>query len=55
MIAVIMPNEAGVGEHEWRDFVTSVDETEKTTGYDLLSRVADDLERRIEARVGRGE
>ena len=50
VIAVVMPNEAGVGRRRWREFVTSVDEIEKQTGYDFLARVPDEVERVIEAR-----
>ena len=51
VIAAIMPNEPGVGQHPWTDYVTSVDEVEKKTGYDFLARVPDSVERVIEARV----
>ena len=50
VIAVIMPNEPGVGQHQWVDYVTSVDEIEKQTGYDFLQRVPDEVEQVIEAR-----
>jgi endonuclease G len=50
VISVIMPNEPGVGRHQWSDYRTSVDEVEKETGYDLLAKVPDLVERVIEAR-----
>ncbi len=51
VIGVIMPNDASVGGHVWSDYLTSVDEIEKATGYDFLSRVAEPIQRVIEARV----
>jgi endonuclease G len=51
VIAVVMPNERGVGAHAWTDFATTVDEIEKQSGYDFLARVPDAVETIIEARV----
>lgn len=51
VIAVIMPNTRGVGRHAWTDYLTSVDEIEKETGYDFLDRVPEQVQRVIEARV----
>jgi endonuclease G len=51
LIGVIMPNDASVGAHVWSDYLTSVDAIEKATGYDFLSRVAEPIQRVIEARV----
>jgi endonuclease G len=50
VIAVMMPNTAGVGEHAWTDFATSVDAIEQASGYDFLARVPDAIENAIEAR-----
>ncbi len=50
VISVIMPNEAGVGQHPWTEFVTSVDEVEKETGYDVLAKIPDEVEQVIESR-----
>jgi endonuclease G len=51
VIAVLMPNERGVGEHAWTDFVTSVDAVEQATGYDFLPAVSEPVQRVIEART----
>jgi endonuclease G len=50
VIAVLMPNEPGVGPHAWTDYVTSVDRVEEETGYDFLSAVPEPVQRVIEAR-----
>jgi endonuclease G len=51
VIATIMPNERAAGMHPWTDYVTSVDEIERQSGYDFLSKVPEDVQRVIEARV----
>ncbi len=51
VIAVAMPNEAGVGSHPWTDDLTSVDAIEKATGYDFLSNVPMAVQDVIEAKV----
>jgi endonuclease G len=51
VIAVMMPNEQAVGTHPWTDYVTSVDDIERQSGYDFLSRVPEDVQRMVEARV----
>ena len=51
VIAVVMPNEAGVGSHLWTDYLTSVDAIEKATGYDFLSNVPKAIQSVIEAKV----
>jgi endonuclease G len=51
VISIIMPNEPGVGQHQWSDYLTSVDEVERETGYDFLEKVPDQIERVIEART----
>jgi endonuclease G, mitochondrial len=53
VIAVLMPNEKGVGEHEWTDYLTSVDVLESATGYDFLTAIPEPVQSAIEARVGR--
>jgi endonuclease G len=53
VIAVLMPNQRGVGEHAWGDFVTSVDAVEQATGYDFLAAVPERVQRVIEARTAR--
>jgi endonuclease G, mitochondrial len=51
VIAVLMPNERGVGEHAWGEFLTSVDAVEQATGYDFLDAVPEPVQRVIEARI----
>jgi endonuclease G len=50
IIAVIMPNLPGVGEHEWTDFIVPVDYVESETGYDFFNRIAPEIQAVIESR-----
>jgi endonuclease G len=49
--SVIMPNRPEVKDKKWYEYLVSVDEIEKQTGYDFLRDVPDDVENVIEARV----
>jgi endonuclease G len=51
VVSVLMPNQKGVGEHEWTEFLTSVDAIELATGYDFLNAVPEPVQRVIEARI----
>ena len=51
VLAASMPNQAGVGGHDWHEYVTTVDAIEQATGYDFLSAVPEHVQRVIEARV----
>jgi endonuclease G len=51
VLSVIIPNTPDVGTHAWTEFVTSVDEVERQSGYDFLTAVPDDVETVIEART----
>lgn len=53
VLAVLMPNQRGVGEHAWSEFLTSVDAIEHATGYDFLNAVPEAVQRMIEARIAR--
>jgi endonuclease G len=53
VLAVLMPNERGVGEHAWTEFLTSVDAIEQATGYDFLNAIPEPVQRVIEARTAR--
>lgn len=53
VIAVAMPNSQGIKSRDWTEFATTVDEIERTTGYDLFSALPDDVEAALESRVGR--
>ncbi len=50
VLAVQMPNDVGVGEHDFLEYETSVDRIEEATGYDFLDRVPESISRVIEAR-----
>lgn len=49
VIAVDMPNDAGVGRW-WRSYLTTVDDIEEKTGYDFLSTVSAPIQSVIEAK-----
>jgi len=49
--AVIVPNTASVSGTTWQQYLVSVDEVERESGYDFLSRVADGVQQVIEARL----
>jgi endonuclease G len=51
VLSVLMPNQPGVGEHAWTEFLTSVDAIERATGYDFLNAVPEPVQRVIEART----
>jgi len=51
VLAVIMPNQRGVGEREWTEYLTSVDAIERASGYDFLTAVPERVQRVIEART----
>jgi endonuclease G len=55
VVSVVMPNAPDVKDHAWTDYVVSVREIERETGYDFLTRVPKDvqdvIERRGEARA----
>lgn len=49
--AVAMPNSDEVKGHKWTEYVTSIDEVERRTGYDYLSKLPDEVERSLEVGV----
>lgn len=51
LLAVSMPNQRGVGEHEWTEYLTTVDAIEQASGYDFLNALPERVQRVIEARV----
>lgn len=53
VLSVLMPNQRGVGDHEWTEYATSVDAIEQASGYDFLSAVPERVQRVIEARTAR--
>lgn len=51
VIAVDMPNQQGIRNNDWRDYLTSVDTIEQRTGYDLFSNISPLVQQRIEATI----
>lgn len=51
VIAAIMPNRSGVSQKRWQSYVVSIDDVERATGYDYLSKVAPGIQQVIEARA----
>jgi len=49
VLAVDMPNRQGIRRTDWQAYLTSVDQIEQATGYDLLSNVDPEVQGRIEA------
>ncbi len=49
VIAVNMPNQAGVRNVDWTTYLTTVDSIEALTGYDLLPALDDDTESAVES------
>ncbi|MEO8017532.1 MAG: DNA/RNA non-specific endonuclease [Pseudomonadota bacterium] len=49
VIAVNMPNDAGVRNVDWNTYRTTVDAIEAFTGYDLLALLPDDVEAAVES------
>lgn len=50
-IAIVVPNEQGLRNREWRSFRQSVDAVEQLTGYDFFSNVPTPIQDKIEAKV----
>lgn len=49
VIAVIMPNTAGIRSNNWETYRVTVDSIEALSGYDLLALLPDDVERIVES------
>lgn len=49
VIAVIMPNDAGIRNVNWQTYRTTVDAVEALSGYDLLALLRDDIEIAVES------
>ncbi len=49
-----MPNTAELPERSWASYRTTVEEIERRTGYDFLTRVPERIQRVIERRVDDG-
>ncbi len=49
VIAVVMPNQAGIQSNDWPMYRTTVDAIEAATGYDFLAALPDAIEAAVEA------
>lgn len=49
VIAVIMPNQAGIQNNDWPQYRTTVDNIEALTGYNFLALLPDAIENAVEA------
>jgi DNA/RNA endonuclease G (NUC1) len=49
VLAVIMPNDPGIRNVPWQDYLTTVDAVEALSGYDLLALLEDDVEVPVES------
>jgi DNA/RNA endonuclease G (NUC1) len=48
VIAVVMPNVSGIRNVPWTTYAVTVDSVQRLTGYDLLARLPDHIERQLE-------
>ena len=48
VIAIVMPNRNGIRNVPWTTYEVTVDSVEKLTGYDLLAKLPDNVERQLE-------
>jgi endonuclease G, mitochondrial len=46
-----MPNLNGIKRMRWQKFRVNVDQIEAATGYDLLSKVPEAIQKRLESQV----
>jgi endonuclease G len=51
VIAVIMPNDHGVKDKKWTEYLVTVDEIERRSGYDFLSKVPVGIQRAIQSKA----
>ena len=51
VIAVDMPNRQGIRDTGWQEYLTTVDQIEQATGYDLLANVNPNVQEELEASV----
>ncbi len=55
VIAVNMPNQRKIKTKDWSTYLTTVDQIEALTGYDLLSAVPQDIQAVIESKADHGQ
>jgi endonuclease G len=51
IIAIDMPNQQGIRDTDWQQYLVSVDEIEQTTGYDFLRNIDPGIQAQLEASV----
>jgi DNA/RNA endonuclease G (NUC1) len=49
VLAVVLPNDAGIRNVAWQTYLTTVDQVEALSGYDLLALLEDDVETAVES------
>jgi endonuclease G, mitochondrial len=54
VIAVDMPNEQGIAKKHWQDFIVTVRDIEKATGFDFLSNIPKAIQDAIETKKDSG-
>jgi DNA/RNA endonuclease G (NUC1) len=54
IIAVIMPNVAGIAAKPWEEYATTVNAVEALSGYDLLALLGDEIEIAVESGLQQG-
>jgi endonuclease G len=50
ILAVDTPNENAL-DTDWKKYITTVDLIEKATGYDFLSKLSADLQKKLQAKI----
>ena len=50
-IAVLIPNNNSVARTDWQDYLTSVDEIEKITGYDFFAKIPAKTQKQFESKI----
>jgi endonuclease G, mitochondrial len=52
-IAVVMPNQQGIKSNSWQQYITSVKDVEKLTGYKFFTNVPNDIREVINSKIDR--
>jgi endonuclease G len=51
IVAIDMPNQQGIRDTDWQEYLVSVDEIEQLTGYDFLTNIDPQIQAQLEAGV----
>ncbi|MEX2109027.1 MAG: DNA/RNA non-specific endonuclease [Gemmatimonadaceae bacterium] len=54
IVAVIMPNVAGIRDDRWEKYKTTINEVEALSGYNLLALLGDEIETQVESGLQHG-